>query len=97
MTLELIGARLGYREKEVLDQVDFSLAQGECVGLIGPNGAGKSTLLKSLAGILPLGRGTAQVDGRELRQLSRQQLARKIAYLPRTGSLLLGIRRRTWC
>ena len=90
MTLELIGARLGYREKEVLDQVDFSLAQGECVGLIGPNGAGKSTLLKSLAGILPLGRGTAQVDGRELRQLSRQQLARKIAYLPQDGQLAFG-------
>lgn len=90
MTLELIGARLGYREKEVLDQVDFSLAQGECVGLIGPNGAGKSTLLKSLAGILPLGRGTAQVDGRELRQLSQQQLARKIAYLPQDGQLAFG-------
>jgi energy-coupling factor transporter ATP-binding protein EcfA2 len=33
--------------------VNFSIGEGECVGLIGPNGAGKSTLLLHLNGILP--------------------------------------------
>jgi cobalt/nickel transport system ATP-binding protein len=38
---------------EALRGIEFSVAEGECVGLIGPNGAGKSTLLLHLNGILP--------------------------------------------
>jgi cobalt/nickel transport system ATP-binding protein len=38
---------------EALRGLNFSVAEGECVGLIGPNGAGKSTLLLHLNGILP--------------------------------------------
>ena len=36
-----------------LNDVSFSVAEGECVGVIGPSGAGKSTLLLHLNGILP--------------------------------------------
>ena len=39
--------------KIALDGIDFSIGEGECVGLIGPNGSGKSTLLLHLNGILP--------------------------------------------
>lgn len=38
---------------EALRGINFTVAEGECVGLIGPNGAGKSTLLLHLNGILP--------------------------------------------
>lgn len=37
---------------KALDNIDFSIAGGECVGLIGMNGAGKSTLIKIIVGIL---------------------------------------------
>ena len=36
-----------------LDQLSFSVAEDECVGILGPNGAGKSTLLLYLNGLLP--------------------------------------------
>jgi energy-coupling factor transporter ATP-binding protein EcfA2 len=39
--------------KEALRGINFTVTEGECVGLIGPNGAGKSTLLLHLNGILP--------------------------------------------
>ena len=45
---------IGYDDKIILQDVSFSIYQGDRIGLIGPNGAGKSTLVKAIAGILPL-------------------------------------------
>jgi ABC-type polysaccharide/polyol phosphate transport system ATPase subunit len=47
-----------------LNNVTFSIPEGECVGLIGPNGSGKSTLLKVLSGILKPSAGTVELNGR---------------------------------
>jgi iron complex transport system ATP-binding protein len=49
--------------------------------LIGPNAAGKSTLFKCLACLLP-GRGAVYLDGDELGSLGRDELSRRVAYLP---------------
>ncbi|MEJ2464619.1 MAG: ABC transporter ATP-binding protein [Candidatus Thiodiazotropha sp.] len=69
-------------EQVILDQVDLALGRGEMLGLIGPNGAGKSTLLRLLAGVLPADSGHLSLDGQPFEKLSRQQRARRIAYLP---------------
>ncbi len=56
-----------HREYEVihaLDDVNFSIQDGEMVGYIGPNGAGKSSTIKILSGILTPDGGTVLVDGR---------------------------------
>lgn len=47
-----------------LDDISFSVAKGESVGLIGSNGSGKSTLLKMVAGILKPTSGSIEVNGR---------------------------------
>ena len=46
-----------------LDDVSFSIARSDCVGLVGSNGAGKSTLLAILCGLLLPTSGTVTIDG----------------------------------
>ena len=47
-----------------LNDVSFTIQDGEMVGYIGPNGAGKSSTIKILSGILTPDSGTCLVDGR---------------------------------
>lgn len=49
--------------KKAVDDVSFTINQGEIVGYIGPNGAGKSTTIKMLTGILTPTSGEVHVDG----------------------------------
>ncbi len=44
-----------------LDEIDFTVGEGEFVAIVGPSGCGKSTLLKILAGLLPATRGEVQL------------------------------------
>jgi lipopolysaccharide transport system ATP-binding protein len=53
-----------YEVFNVLEDVSFSVAEGECVGVIGENGSGKSTLLKVIANILRPTKGKVAVLGR---------------------------------
>ena len=46
-----------------LEQISFSVGEGEFVAVVGPSGCGKSTLLKILAGILPPSKGEAHLRG----------------------------------
>ena len=58
---------LGRRETQevrALDDVSFSISDGEIVGYIGPNGAGKSSTIKILSGILVPDGGSCVVNGR---------------------------------
>jgi iron complex transport system ATP-binding protein len=68
------GVRLG--------PLDLDVWRGECFFLVGPNGAGKTTLLRTLAGLLRPSEGRIEWEGRSLDELSRRELARRLAYVP---------------
>jgi branched-chain amino acid transport system ATP-binding protein len=57
------------------DEVSFSLAAGEILGLIGPNGAGKTTLFNSVAGFFAPTSGSVHLDGRSVAGLRPEQMA----------------------
>ena len=61
----LDGVEKSYGAVRALDGVDFSVAEGECVGVVGHNGAGKSTLMHILNGGVAPDRGGFVVDGQD--------------------------------
>jgi len=65
-----------------LEAVTLAVAPGEVLAIIGPNGSGKSTLLRLGAGVLAPRSGRVVLEGRELRGLSRREIARALGYLP---------------
>src|SRR5438045_3003791 len=58
------------------------MAPGRILGLIGPNGSGKSTLLRCMAGLWQPAAGSVMCDGRDLREMRRTEIARRITYVP---------------
>jgi len=65
--IELENIHFGYEaQKPVLDNLVFSLHEGEKVGLIGYNGSGKTTLLHIIMGLLTPSSGTIRVLGRRI-------------------------------
>ena len=52
-----------YGEFTAVDDVSFTVMEGEIFGLLGPNGAGKSTLIRMMTTLLPITAGTARIAG----------------------------------
>ncbi|MFM0739642.1 ABC transporter ATP-binding protein [Paraburkholderia xenovorans] len=58
-----------------VDEVNLSIARGECVSVIGPNGAGKSTLFNLLTGVDTPDSGVVRFDGEDVTGMAPEQLA----------------------
>ncbi|MGH6786407.1 MAG: ATP-binding cassette domain-containing protein [Novosphingobium sp.] len=66
-----------------LDDVSLSLSPGRVLALVGPDAAGKTTLLRTLAGLVELDRGEAELFGAPVAALDRA----RIGYMPQGGAL----------
>jgi ABC-2 type transport system ATP-binding protein len=64
--LEVKSVRKEFGTLVAVNDVSFSLEEGQVIGLIGPNGAGKTTLLRILATLLRPTSGTAEIRGDDL-------------------------------
>jgi len=82
MILKVKGAEFRYNSHPILQGVDFALERGRILAVLGVNGAGKSTLLKCINKILGLKKGVILLNGQDLRQLSRTEVAQNIGYVP---------------
>jgi ABC-2 type transport system ATP-binding protein len=86
MSITTTGVTKKYGSQLALNNVSFSISQGEIVGFLGPNGAGKSTMMKIITCYLPPSEGKVEVCGFDVMEKSIE--ARKcIGYLPEHNPL----------
>ena len=82
-TLRIDGATVIDPERgRRVGPVDAEVGAGELVALVGASGAGKTTLLDAVRGRVPLHRGSVDLDGVAVNQLSRAARAAAVAWIP---------------
>lgn len=57
-----------FGKKKVLDDISFSLGEGQILGFIGPNGAGKTTTIKLILGLQKINSGTVNINGYDIKK-----------------------------
>ena len=77
--LAAIDISVKYQQRTVLDRVSLAVRRGKITTLLGPNGAGKTTLLRALNGTVKIDAGRVELDGKDLLQLSRREIARNVS------------------
>jgi len=80
--LEAKNISCGYGQKKVLNDISFSVSEGEFVGVLGPNGSGKTTLLRALINTVPLSKGRILLSGKNIGLMNRKEIAKNISYVP---------------
>ncbi len=86
--IEARGLSKFYGPFVAIEDISFSIPEGQIVAFLGPNGAGKSTTMKILAGYLAPGSGTASIAGLDIQE-QRIEASRRLGYLPENGPLYL--------
>ena len=75
-----------YGEQKAVNDISFSINQGEIVGFLGPNGAGKSTTMKMITGYIEPTQGNIDVNGTDVKK-HPLDAKKKIGYLPESNAL----------
>ncbi|MTD41399.1 ATP-binding cassette domain-containing protein [Erwinia sp. CPCC 100877] len=77
LEVDHLSKAYGYRNNkvQVLNNLSFSVDQGEFVGIMGPSGAGKSTLLNTISTISLPTTGTVHIDGQDILKMRDNQVS----------------------
>lgn len=83
--VELDHVSFAYSGSVVLDDISFSINEGDLLGIIGPNGAGKTTLFNCMLGLLSGYSGAIRIFGQDIRKNSR--ILKSIGYIPQRKAI----------
>lgn len=85
--LTIQNLSFSYHHKKILNQLELTVHQGDCIGIIGANGCGKSTLLSLIAGARKADTGSILFDHEPLHSDPAKRLIR-IGYVPQDNPLI---------
>jgi ATP-binding cassette subfamily B multidrug efflux pump len=78
-TIAFEDVTFAYEEQKVLDNVSFTIKQGEKIAIVGPTGAGKSTMMNLILRLYDIKEGTILVDGQDIKTFSLHDLRSHMA------------------
>ena len=85
------NVRFGYKAYEpVLKDINFTVKQGEMIGLVGHSGAGKSTLINLIMRLYDVDDGSITVGGEDIRSMSQTEYRKKVAIVFQETFLFAG-------
>jgi ATP-binding cassette subfamily C protein LapB len=90
LTLEEVTFRYTSDRAPQVEDISAEITPNGLTAIIGPNGGGKSTLLKVLMGLYPPEKGRVLLDGADISQFSRSDIAKRMGYLPQETTLFEG-------
>lgn len=85
--IALHDVHFGYGNAEVIQGVSLKAKTGTVTALVGPSGSGKSTLAKLIARFWDVNDGVISIDGKDIRNLSLQELEEHISYVSQDNFL----------
>ena len=90
MKLEIQNGKFTYPHSDriVLNDISFTVENGDILAILGPNGAGKTTLLRCMMGLLKWQSGSTLLDGRPLESIPQKSLWQKVSYVPQAKQVL---------
>jgi len=74
-----------YGSEKILDEISFSVNEGDFLGIIGPNGAGKTTLFFCMLGLIDGYTGEIKIFGEDIRR--NKKILKQIGYIPQRKSI----------
>ena len=77
-----------YGRKKAVDDLSFTIEDGEIFGFLGPNGAGKSTTMNIITGCLSATEGTIVIDGNDIFE-EAYKAKKNVGYLPEQPPLYM--------
>lgn len=90
LSVENISVAPPQSQRPVIQDVNFTLKNGNGLGVIGPSASGKSSLARALIGIWPPARGSVRLDAAALDQWAARDRGRYIGFLPQNVELIEG-------
>ena len=90
LTFENVSFAYPDSEEAVLENLDFSVKQGETIAVIGGTGSGKSTIAKLIPRFYDVSKGKIKLGGVDIRDLKQSELHNLIGYVPQKANLFSG-------
>ena len=90
LTFENVSFVYPDSEEAVLENINFSVKQGETIAVIGGTGSGKSTIAKLIPRFYDVSKGEIKLGGVDIRDLKQSELHDLIGYVPQKANLFSG-------
>ena len=79
--IEIQNLTKNYGKHRGVENVSFSVREGEIFGFLGPNGAGKSTTIRSMLGLIKYDQGHIRINGLDAKK-DKEKILRDMGYMP---------------